>query len=1004
MGRTPNFFEDLRRVGALKRDRLGGHPADNALSKVPQPAVSRDTVGAWLRGERFPQQVESLLAVLREIRAEASRRGFLGTPADGFSGESVADLLAEDRWLRSWRAEQLRRTQSNQEGVERRQARRALEDEERRARQAALADRPRPVRSWTPKRLGVHPAIPGYPATPDGADFVLPVYVPRPHDDLLRTRLAAAVTDSASLLVVVRGESCTGKTRTAVEALKAVPDDFQLLFPADADSLLAMLAADALGPRTVLWLNEAQHYLGGPAGDAVAAALLRRLDADGPFIALATLWPDHDTALTTASASSQDGSHRQARALLAQAHYVHLPASFTEHLDSVRRAAGHDASLATALEAGGTDITQTLTAGPDLVAHYERPGGPHGVYGKALISAVMDAHRLGVTGPLPLAFLHDAAPGYLTRSERATADPDTWFTAALTHARTLIKQTIRPFQDAPRSSGIGALPGVVALADYLQQHGRRTRRLLCPPATFWNAATHHLTNPDDLTHLADAAHGRYRLRHAAHLYRAAADAGGSYALARLADMRKEAGDREEAERLYRAAVNAGNTFALKWLADMREEAGDQEGAERLARQAFDAGERYALTRLADMRERAGDQEGAERLAHEAADAGDTEALTRLAELREKAGDQEGAERLYRAATDAGDTLALTWLAQMREKAGDQAGAERIANEAASAGMTYPLTRLADMRKKAGDQAGAERLYRAAADAGDTDALTLLADMQEEAGDKEGAERIVRQALGAGELHALRWLTHMREKAGDREGAERLARQAADAGDTDVLTRLAELREKAGDQEGAERLARQAADAEDTDALTQLAELREVAGNPEEAERLYRAAVDAGDTFALMWLAARKNWRYGLEADGTAAGPWLWPEPRTAASDSPYGRTPRYLGLRVALRRALRTRHVAQPVPPCPRPPPAPSLTRPPGPKLTYELRPPATRAQDSIPIPPALAEDRCGREPQLRGGPGRSGRHSLRLRTASTAPASAAIPPPIIGTTCIDAL
>ncbi|WP_328743781.1 hypothetical protein OHT57_00385 [Streptomyces sp. NBC_00285] len=85
------------------------------------------------------------------------------------------------------------------------------------------------------------------------------------------------MANEASLLVVVRGESCTGKTRTAVEALTAaVPDDFQLLFPTDADSLLAALAADVLSPRSVLWLNEAQDYLDGPVGEAAAAALLRR--------------------------------------------------------------------------------------------------------------------------------------------------------------------------------------------------------------------------------------------------------------------------------------------------------------------------------------------------------------------------------------------------------------------------------------------------------------------------------------------------------------------------------------------------------------------------------------------------------------------------------------------------------------------------------------------------------------------------------------------------------
>ncbi|WP_406346978.1 sel1 repeat family protein [Streptomyces sp. NBC_00648] len=672
MGKTPDFFEDLRRVGSLKRNRLGGRPTDHALSKKPEKEMSRDTVGAWLRGERFPQRLEPLLALLQEIQAESARQGILDSPADGISGESVAALLAKDRWRQSWTAEHEHRTQTNQEGAQRQRSRMALEDEERRARQAALADRPRPVRSWTPKRLGVHPAIPGHPTTQDRTGFVLPAYVPRPHDDHLHARLVAAVANRESLLVVVRGESCTGKTRTGVEALKAAPDDFQLLFPTDADSLLAMLAADALGPRTVLWLNEAQHYLNGPVGEAVAAALLRRLDGDGPFIALATLWPDHDSALTIAPATSSDDPHRQARTLLAQGDYVHLPNSFADHLDAVRRAAAHDASLNAALENGGTSITQVLAAGPDLVARYEHPDGPHGIYSKALLSAAMDAHRLGVTGPLPLAFLHDAAPGYLTGSERAAVDPDTWFVDALTHARTLVRQTIRPLQDVPRSFGMGALSGVVTLADYLQQHGRRTRRLLCPPATFWDAATHRLTSPDDLNHLARAARHRYRYRHAANLYCASADTGDIYALGMLARMREEAepgavhvpariwhepGARGT-EWLIRAAAEAGATQALREQARIRQDEGDDEGAERLVRHAAEAGNTSAWVELARMQEWAGNQKEAERLVCLAAEAGATYGLVRLAEMREQAGDQEGAERLVRKAADAGDLAAF----------------------------------------------------------------------------------------------------------------------------------------------------------------------------------------------------------------------------------------------------------------------------------------------------------------------------------------------------------
>jgi hypothetical protein len=294
-----------------------------------------------------------------------------------------------------------------------------------------------------------------------------------------------------------------------------------------------------------------------------------------------------------------------------------------------------------------------------------RKRSPHGIYGKALISAAMDAHRLGVTVPLPLGFLRDAAPGYLTDRERATADPDTWFTHALTHAQTLIKQTTRPLQNVPRPSGMGALPGVVRLADYLQQHGRRTRRGCCPPATFWDAAAEHLAAPIDLTRLADAAKQRHRYRHAAQLYGAAAS-GNTDALLALVRMREEAGDREEAERLYRAAADTGNTEATLNLARMRKEAGDREEAEQMYCGAADTGNRLALWHLAGMREEAGDREEAERLYRAAIDAGNPFALLGLTRMREEAGDREEAERLYRAAADARNTEALMQLARIRQ--------------------------------------------------------------------------------------------------------------------------------------------------------------------------------------------------------------------------------------------------------------------------------------------------------------------------------------------------
>lgn len=527
MGTRPDIFEDLRRVGVLKRDLLDRLPSDNALGRHIDVQVSRDTVGAWLRGERFPRQLDPLLGVLAQIRAEAARRGMLDAPVDSVGGCTVAELLVPGRWEAAWEEENHRRTQAYQDAAQRQRAHAALEQQERRVRQALLDDRPRPVGSWSAQRLGVHPAIPSLLAgAAQQGEFVLPRYVPRPHDTDLRVRLTAAVAEGARpQMVVVRGSSCTGKTRTAYEAIRAaVPEDFVLLFPGDAEGLLDVLAADALGPRTVLWLNEAQEYLDSAKGEAVAAALLRRLDGEGPLLVVATLWPDHDQNLTRRPGSGEGDHHPRARELLAQAHYTHVPDSFTGHLDSVRAAAREDGSLAAAVQADEVSLAQVLAAGPDLIEHYEHPAGQSGIYGRALISAAMDAHRLHVAGPLPLDFLRDAAPGYLTGPERASAAPD-WFDRALAYTRIRVKATTPPLQQVPRSSGMGAVPGVVRLADFLQQHGRRTRKTPCPPASFWEAAVAHLSDPNDLVNLGEFAETRSRKRYAADLYCAAANTG-----------------------------------------------------------------------------------------------------------------------------------------------------------------------------------------------------------------------------------------------------------------------------------------------------------------------------------------------------------------------------------------------------------------------------------------------------------------------------------------------
>ncbi|MGW2770732.1 hypothetical protein [Streptomyces sp. NPDC001275] len=108
------------------------------------------------------------------------------------------------------------------------------------------------------------------------------------------------------------------------------------------------------------------------------------------------------------------------------------------------------------------------------------------------------------------------------------------------------------------------------LADYLEQHGRTTRRHLCPPASFWHAAHAHLIHPGDLNNLTQEAEERHRLQWAHYLRHRAADHGSTEALYSLAVMREEAGDREGAEDLARQAADRGTTSTLYGLTDLRE--------------------------------------------------------------------------------------------------------------------------------------------------------------------------------------------------------------------------------------------------------------------------------------------------------------------------------------------------------------------------------------------------------------------------------------------------
>jgi hypothetical protein len=355
------------------------------------------------------------------------------------------------------------------------------------------------------------------PDVPQPDLSALPAYVRRGHDAALAAVVTAAADGTSGIALLVGGSS-TGKTRAcwqALELLRGLEPGWRLWHPIDPQGALAGLPGAE--PRTVVWLNEAQRYLdpGDSTGEKVAAGLRDLLrDRDrGPVLVLATLWPDRWSELTVRPPAGALDPHAQARELLV-GHDIEVPAAFTEEqLRELQRAG--DPRLAQAA-AGSRDgqVIQYLAGAPELLAryHYAPPAA------RALIHAAMDARRMGMHPALPQTFLEAAAPGYLTDTEWNHLEKD-WPEQALRYVAELAKGAsgqltlIRPRPAPGALASTGERPAW-QLADYLDQHGRRTRRAEIPPQAFWDAAASQ-TDPADMRTLAHAAELRGLYRNAA---------------------------------------------------------------------------------------------------------------------------------------------------------------------------------------------------------------------------------------------------------------------------------------------------------------------------------------------------------------------------------------------------------------------------------------------------------------------------------------------------------
>jgi hypothetical protein len=642
-----------------------------------------------------------------------------------------------------------------------------------------------------PQRLGVHAAI----SVPGVPDEIPPEYVPRDVDaDEFGTRARVAAAAQRGGFVLLVGGSSVGKTRCAVEAVKALLPDWRLVHPAGPGQVVAL--AQASDSRIVVWLDELQRYLDGEQGltGGVVRALL---NAPDPVVIIGTLWPDRYVTYTAVPAPGDADPHAREREVLGLAAVIRIDAAFSPaEQDRARAAAARDRRLQIALATAGYGLTQTLAAAPQLVARWEdaKTANP---YAWAVLTAALDVTRLGARAPLNTDFLRAAALGYCTSQQQAEA-PSNWFERAMIYATGRLHGAVAAL--CPAGAGMSNIVGYT-VADYLIQHASQERRQVHVPASTWDAVLSYIRDPADTARLADSAWGRLLYRYALALYRRAADAGDLNAAMKLAALLAERGDLDE----LRARADAGDWAADRWLAAQLAEGGDLDELRARA----DAGDWAAAQRLAGLLAERGDPDEAAQVLRAFADAGEEDAAYQLAALLGARGDLDG----LGARAAVGDKHATQWLA--RRLVG-------LLAEGNPDGAAQALSALAD----AGDEDAAHQLAALLAEHGDLDGLRARAD----AGDEDAAHQLAALLAEHGDLDALR----ARADAGDKDAAHQLAALLAEHGDLDAL--------------------RARADAGDKDAAHQLAALLARQGDWDEAAQILRPLADIGDQPAAALLA------------------------------------------------------------------------------------------------------------------------------------------------------
>ena len=515
-----------------------------------------------------------------------------------------------------------------------------------------------------------------------------PPYVPRSADKTLVGLLRSQP------LVLVKGRSRAGKSRTAFEVAAGELAGWRLLVPKDRGALTRLGGLERLpgeGDRVLVWLDDLDEYLAVEDADGLDAGLLGRWAACRPPVkVVATIRLEEYGRL----AATPGELGRAVRALLNRFDpgALALPVGFE---DADERAA---IGVLYAGEQVTGGLAEHLAAAHELVDRLE-VGEASVPEGAGLVLAAVDCRRAGLDRPVSRADLAGLLPLYLRRLRPLVGlregDVDRgfgWATEPVGRTAALLV--------ADPDSLAGTFRVADPIIDYVE---RRDGRRLIDPAV-WDHLLSRVS-PKEATKIAFAAYTRGELGPAETALRQVIDSGhpnhAPAAMRNLGRLLAERRDVAGARVAYQQVIDSRHPeqapAAMRDLGHLLERRQNVAGAQAAYQRVVDSRDPEqapaAMRDLGRLLAEQGDVAGAQAAYQRAIDSRHPDqaavAMRDLGRLLAGQGDVAGARVAYQRAIDSGHpneaAVAMRDLGRLLERRGDVADAHAAHQQAIDSG-------------------------------------------------------------------------------------------------------------------------------------------------------------------------------------------------------------------------------------------------------------------------------------------------------------------------------